>query len=66
MEKKEEKRKKVMEEGRKEGGKTLIADLLDQGVNLELALGIPHNEPQEFSPGSRSPKYQVHPSGCSR
>ena len=29
----------------------------------ELSLGIPYNEPQEFSPGSCSPKHQVHPSG---
>ena len=28
-----------------------------------LSLGIPYNEPQEFSPGSCSPKHQVHPSG---
>ena len=28
-----------------------------------LSLGIPYNEPQGFSPGSCSPKHQVHPSG---
>lgn len=27
----------------------------------ELSLGKPYNEPQEFFPGSRSPKHQVQP-----
>lgn len=66
MEKKKRKkgRKEWRKGGRREAKPSLQTSEADQGAEPEgLSLGIPHNEPQEFSPGSRSPKYQVHPSG---
>lgn len=61
--KKEEKRKKGMEEGgRREANPHCRPQRQTREQNLgELFLGNPYNEPQEFSPGFRSPKHQVQP-----
>lgn len=60
--KKEEKRKKGRKGGRREANPHCRPQRQTREQNLgELSLRNPYNEPQEFSPGSRSPKHQVQP-----
>lgn len=67
--KKEMKKKKEEERngGREKGGKQNPHCRPQRQTREQnsggLSLGIPYNEPQEFSPGSCSPKHQVHPFG---
>ena len=64
--KKKKRRKKGRKEWRKGGRREANPHCRPQRQtreqNLgELSLGNPYNEPQEFFPGSRSPKHQVQP-----